>query len=134
MPDHIEILQDSLVKGKVPKEIVEVVKDLKDLAAFNQGVSCHGYLFLPWVHLAGSLFVQLENFVLRRDSYLDHVKCGLKVDTWNQLCNAPLFHGGSVPRCSVSHSRAGYCQVWFYLSCSGARSGCTLVYCKERQL
>ena len=35
--------------------------------------------------------------LLRRDSYLDHVKSGLKQDTWNQLRNALLFHGGLFP-------------------------------------
>ena len=39
MSDHINLLQDSLVKDKVPKEIVDAVKDLKDLAAFHQGRS-----------------------------------------------------------------------------------------------
>ena len=48
--------------------------------------------------MADSLFVQLGNFVLlRQNSYLDHVKNGLKPDTWNQLCNAPLFYGGLFP-------------------------------------
>ena len=37
-------------------------------------------------HLADSLFVQMSNLILlRRDSYLDHVKNGIKPDTYNQL-------------------------------------------------
>ena len=96
MSDHTNFLQDSLIKGKVPKEIVDAVKDLKELAAFHQGVSVA--LGTSLQHLADSLFVQLRNFMLlRRDSYLDHVKSGLKQDTWNQLRNAPLFHGGLFP-------------------------------------
>ena len=70
--------------------------DLKDLAAFHWGVSIA--LGTSLQHLADSLFVQLGNFVLRRqDLYLDQVKSGLKQDTWNQLRNAPLFHGGLFP-------------------------------------
>ena len=43
-------------------------------------------------HLADSLFVQLGNFIrMRLDSYLDHVCPGMKMDTWNELRNAPLF-------------------------------------------
>ena len=43
-------------------------------------------------HLADSLFVHLSNLILlRRDSYLDFVKNGVKQDTMNLLCNAPLF-------------------------------------------
>ena len=49
-------------------------------------------------HLADSLFVQLANFILlRRDSYLEYVKPGLKPDTWNKLRNAPLFTYGLFP-------------------------------------
>ena len=96
MSDHINLLQDSLVKGKVAKEIMDAVKDLKDLTAFHQGVSIAFGTSLQ--HLVDSLFVQLGNFVLlRRDLYLDHVKSGLRQDTWNQLCNAPSFHGGLFP-------------------------------------
>ena len=62
MSDYINLLQDSLVKGKVPKEIVDAVKDLKDLASFHQGVSVA--LGTSLQHLADSLFVQLGNFVL----------------------------------------------------------------------
>ena len=36
MSDHINLLQDSLVNGNVPKEIMDAVKELKDLAAFHQ--------------------------------------------------------------------------------------------------
>ena len=53
MSDHINLLQDSLVKDKVPKEIVDAVKDLKDLAAFHQGVSVA--LGTSLQHLADSL-------------------------------------------------------------------------------
>ena len=46
-------------------------------------------------HLADSLFVNMANLILlRRDSYLEHVKPGIKPDTWNQLRNAPLFGYG----------------------------------------
>ena len=56
MSDYINILQDSLVKGKVSKEIVDGVKDLKDLAAFPQGVS---------VALGISLHLMDTSFLLR---------------------------------------------------------------------
>ena len=35
--------------------------------------------------------------LLRRDSYLDRVKNGIKPDTYNQLRNAPLFGHGLFP-------------------------------------
>ena len=49
-------------------------------------------------HLADSLFIQLANFILlRRDSYLEFVKPGLKPDTWNRLRNALLFSSALFP-------------------------------------
>ena len=49
-------------------------------------------------HLADSLFVNLANLILlRRDSYLEHVKNGIKPDTWNMLRNTPMFGHGLFP-------------------------------------
>ena len=54
-------------------------------------------------HLADSLFVQLGNFILmRRDSYLDHVRPGIKMDTWNELRNAALFGYGLFPDAALN--------------------------------
>ena len=77
---HITFLNETVVKGKAPKEVVEAIKDLKDLSAFHSSVSVA--LGTALQHLADSLFVQLANFILlRRDSYLEYVKPGLKADT-----------------------------------------------------
>ena len=96
MNQHISLLNDTIVKGKAPKEVVDAIRDLKDLSAFHSNVSVA--LGTAFQHLADSLFVQLANFVLlRRDSYHEHVKPGLKSDTWNKLRNAPLFTYGLFP-------------------------------------
>ena len=90
MNTHIGLLNDVIVKGKAPKEVVEAVRDLKDLSSFHASVSVA--LGTSLQHLADSLFIQLANFILlRRDSYLEFAKPGLKPDTWNRLRNAPLF-------------------------------------------
>ena len=95
MNQHISLLYDTIVKGKAPKEVVDAIRDLKDLSAFYSSVSVA--LGTAFQHLGDSLFVQLANFVLRRDSYLERVKPGLKSDTWNKLRNAPLFTYGLFP-------------------------------------
>ena len=96
MNQHISFLNDTIVKGKAPKEVVDAIRDLKDLSAFHSSVSVA--LGTAFQHLADSLFVQLANFILLRlDSYLEHVKPGLKPDTWNKLRNAPLFTYGLFP-------------------------------------
>ena len=73
MNTHITLLNETIVKGKAPKEVVEAIKDLKDLSAFHSSVFVA--LGTALQHLADSLFVQLANFILlRRDSYLEFVK------------------------------------------------------------
>ena len=72
------------------------MRDIKDYVAFHQNVSVAMGTALQ--HLADSLFVNLANTILlRRDSYLDHVKNGIKPDTWNMLRNAPMFGHGLFP-------------------------------------
>ena len=96
MNQHISLFHETVVKGKAPKEVVEAIKELKDLSAFHTSVSIA--LGTAFQHLADGLFVQLANFVLlRRDSYLEYVKPGLKPDMWNKLRNAPLFTYGLFP-------------------------------------
>ena len=96
LPTHIVLLNDIIVKGKAPKEVVEAIRDLKDLSSFHASVSVA--LGTSLQHLADSLFIQLANFILlRRDSYLEFAKPGLKPDTWNRLRNAPLFSASLFP-------------------------------------
>ena len=64
MSQHISLLHETVVKGKAPKEVVEAIKELKDLSAFHTSVSVA--LGTAFQHLADSLFVQLANFVLLR--------------------------------------------------------------------
>ena len=64
--------------------------------AFHQSVS--GAMGTALQHLADSSFVHLANLILlRRDAYLDHIKPGVKQDTWLHLQNAPLFGFGLFP-------------------------------------
>ena len=96
MTGHVSMLHARINKGKAPKEVSAALSDLKDLSAFHQNVSVAMGTALQ--HLADSLFVHMSNLtLLRRDSYLDHVKNGIKPDTYNQLRNAPLFGHGLFP-------------------------------------
>ena len=96
MTGHVNMLHARINKGKAPKEVSTALSDLKDLTAFHQNVSVAMGTALQ--HLADSLFVQMSNLILlRRDSYLDHVKNGIKPDTYNRLRNAPLFGLGLFP-------------------------------------
>ena len=94
--NNVAFLSAKINKGKAPKEVTEALKDIKDYMAFHQNVSV--VMGTALQHLADSLFVNLTNLVLiRRDSYLEHVKQGMKPDTWNLLRNAPVFVYGLFP-------------------------------------
>ena len=62
-----------LEQGKSSKEVVEALKDFKDLTACLQSVSV--LLSIALQHLTDTLFIQLSNFaLLHHDFYLNHVK------------------------------------------------------------
>ena len=100
MSQNINLLCSRFSKGKVPKEVSGALNDLRDLMAFHQKVSIAMGTSLQ--HLADNLFVDLSNLILiRRDSYLEFVKAGVKQDTMNLLRNAPLFGYGLFPDAAI---------------------------------
>ena len=100
MSQNIALLCSRINKGKAPKEVTGNLNDLRDLMAFHQYVSVAMGTSLQ--HLADSLFVHLSNLILlRRDSYLDFVKNGVKQDTMNLLRNAPMFGYGLFPDAAI---------------------------------
>ena len=91
MNSHISMLCSRINKGKAPKEVSEAVTDLKDLMAFHQNVSvAMGTALQHLVNMANLTLLCI-------DSYLEHVKQGIKPDTLNQLRTAPLFTYGLFP-------------------------------------
>ena len=95
MPGHVNRLCSWINKGKAPIEVSGALNDLKGLMAFQV---FSGAMGTALQHLADSSFVHLANLILlRRNSYLEHIKPGVKQDTWLQLCNAPLSGYGLFP-------------------------------------
>ena len=79
---------------------MEALKELQDSVS-HQTVSVS--LDMALQHLADSLLVHLGNLILmQRDSYLDHVHPGMKMDTWNELRNVPLFGYGIFPDAALN--------------------------------
>ena len=100
MSQNVAVLSARLSKGKAQKEISDALNDLRDLLAFHQRVSIA--LGTSLQHLADSLFVHMSNMILlRRDSYLDIVKPGVKQDTMNSLRNAPMFGYALFPDAAI---------------------------------
>ena len=63
--------------------------ELHYLASFNQNLSFAMGKSLQ--HMSDFIFVQMANLTLvRRDSYLDNLKPGVKPDTFSSLRNCPL--------------------------------------------
>ena len=120
MTAHINLLSSRINKGKASKEVSAAISELKDLTAFHQNVSVA--MGTAFQHLADSLFVQMSNLILlRRDSYLEHVKNGIKPDTYNQLRNAPLFGHGLFPDAVIRTAEQDIASHHF--SCSVPRPG-----------
>ena len=85
-------------------QFVSPIPDPKDellyLSSFNQNVSFAMGKSLQ--HLADFTFVQMVNLtLLRRDSYLEAVKPGIKPDTFNSLRNCPLNGYGLFPDAAI---------------------------------
>ena len=54
-------------------------------------------------HMADNIFIHAANLtLLRRDSYLEHLKPGVKQDTWCALRNQPLQHTAVFPNVVIA--------------------------------
>ena len=90
---NVTFLSSKISKGKAPKEVSEALRYIKDYVSFHQNVSVAMGTALQ--HLADSLFVNLANTILlRRDSYLEHVKNGIKLE---HAKKRPMFVHGLFP-------------------------------------
>ena len=87
--EQLKILQSELRKGKSSSKAQSALDELQYLTVFNQNVSFTMIKSLQ--HLSGFTFTQMANLTLvRRDSYLEHIKQGMKPDTFSSLRNCPL--------------------------------------------
>ena len=87
--EQLQILQSELGKGKSSAKAQGALDELHFLSAFNQNVSFAVGKSLQ--HLSDFTFIQMANLTLvRRDSYLEHLKAGVKPDTFSALRNCPL--------------------------------------------
>ena len=123
MNGHISMLCSRINKGKAPKEVSVALTDLKDLMAFYQNVSVAMGTALQ--HLADSIFVNMANLVLlHRDSNVEHVKNGIKPDTWNQLRNVLLFAHSPFPDAVIRTAEQDIANFETTETDHAPRSGC----------
>ena len=85
----MRILQNELGKGKSSGKAQAALDELHYLTTFNQNVSFAMGKSLQ--HLSDFTVTQMANLTLvRRDSYPEHLKQGVKPDTFSALRNCPL--------------------------------------------
>ena len=89
MQTQLHVLQSEQAKGKSTGKIGAVTEELQYLKNLNTSITqC---VAKAMEHLSDFTFVSMANLTLcRRDSYLAHVKSGLKQDTLAVLRQAPL--------------------------------------------
>ena len=121
MGEHINFLQDLVVKGKAPKEVNDAIKELKDLSAFTPAS------LLPWVLCYNTLetifLCSWQTCHPQEGFYLDYLKAGVKPDTWNRLRNAPLFYLGLFPDNVLAIAEQDIIKHENNLGASGPSSG-----------
>ena len=86
---QLKIIQAEHSKGKSADKVGSATEELQYLLHFNSSISqC---MAKTMEHLSDFAFVNMYNFtLLRRDSYLAHVKAGIKQDTLAALRQAPM--------------------------------------------
>ena len=83
-------------KGKASKKVSEASDELQFLMNFNNSITQAAAKAME--HLTDFVFVTMGNVTLaRRDSYLNHIKNGVKSDTLAALRSAPLQLGTLFP-------------------------------------
>ena len=89
MASQLKILQSEHSKGKSADKVGGATEELQYLMTFNSSITqC---MTKTMEHLSDFAFVCMYNFTLaRRDSYLAHMKTGLKPDTLAALRQAPM--------------------------------------------
>ena len=87
--EQLKILQSELGKGKSSSKAQTALDEAHYLTTFNQNVSFAMGKALQ--HLSDFTFIQKANLILlTRNSYLEHLKQGVKPDTFSALRNCPL--------------------------------------------
>ena len=76
-------------KSKASGRAQHAVDKLEYLVTFNRSINQAMAHMME--DLSEDVFINIANLTLaRRDSYLDYIRAGVKQDTLNALCNAPL--------------------------------------------
>ena len=89
MQSQLKVHQSEHPKGKSAGKVGTATEEVQYLTNFNSSITqC---MAKAMEHLSDFVFVSMANVTsVKRDSYLAHVKSGLKQDTLAALCQGPL--------------------------------------------
>ena len=89
MQTQLKVVKSELSKGKSSERVSQAASELQFLLNFNSSITQAMAKTLE--HLTDFVFVTVANTTLiRRDSYLSHLKMGIKPDTLAALRTGPL--------------------------------------------
>ena len=89
MQSQLKVVKADFSKGKSSSKVSQAVDELQFLMEFNSSITQSMAKTLE--HLMDFVFVTVANTTLaRRDSYLSHLKLGVKPDTFATLQTGPL--------------------------------------------
>ena len=89
MYSQLKVIKSELSKGKSSNKVSHAADELQFLMDFNSSITQSMAKTLE--HLTDFVFVTVANTALaRRDSYLSHLKMGIKPDTLAALRTGPL--------------------------------------------
>ena len=89
MQTQLKVVKSELSKGKSSERVSQAASELQFLLNFNSSITQAMAKTLE--HLTDFIFVTVANTTLiRRDSYLSHLKMGIKPDTLAALRTGPL--------------------------------------------
>ena len=89
MQSQLKVIKADFSKGKSSSKVSQAVDELQFLMEFNSSITQSMAKTLE--HLTDFVFVTVANTTLaRRDSYLSHLKLGVKPDTFAALRTGPL--------------------------------------------
>ena len=96
MQTQLKVVKSELSKGKSSERVSHAADELQFLLNFNSSITQSMAKTLE--HLTYFVFVTVANTTLaRRDSYLSHLKMGIKPDTLAALRTGPLHIATSFP-------------------------------------
>ena len=89
MGSQLKIVQSVTCKGKSATKVSQAADELDFLVTFNRSIT--QAMARTMQDLSEGVFINVANLTLaRRDSYLEYIKAGIKLDTLMYLRTAPL--------------------------------------------